>query len=90
MENEEIYRKQVIKTFFKNGVLLKIPIQNRKKNVVLQKISSRLAVDKVYSEIELNEILKRIYPDYENIKKLLLASRFIKIVDGYFVLISSR
>ena len=49
MENEENYRKQVLKTFFKNGQLLKIPTQNRKKDVVLQKVASRFTKDQEYT-----------------------------------------
>ncbi len=79
---EEAYRKQVLKTFFKNGMLLKMPTQNRKKDVVLQKIASRLLQDHLYSDEELNEILKKLYPDFEKLKAELLASRFIKTTRG--------
>lgn len=79
---DEAYRKQVLKTFFKNGVLLKIPEQNRKKDVVLEKISSKLIPEKMYSDDELNEILKKLYPDFEKLKAELLASRFVKKTKG--------
>lgn len=82
MENEEAYRKQVLKTFFKNGMLLKLPAQNRKKDVVLKKISSKLLQDHMYSDDELNEILKKIYPDFANLKVELLKSRFMKTTKG--------
>ena len=86
---EEIYRKQVLKSFFKNGILLKIPAQNRKKDVVLQKVSSRLIEDKMYSDAELNEVLKKIFPDFEILKTELLASRFIKTTKGQYQLVKT-
>lgn len=86
MENDEAYRKQVLKTFFKNGQLLKIPEQNRKKDVVLQKVSSRLVAGKTYSEAELDEILKKIFTDFERLKAELAASRFVKSSKGQFTL----
>ena len=86
MESEENYRKQVIRTFFKNGLLLKIPVQNRKRDVVLQKVSTRLIADKLYSDEEFTEVLKKIYPEFETLKKLLVASRFIKVVNNQFCL----
>lgn len=86
MKNDEVYRKQVLKTFFKNGQLLKIPEQNRKKDVVLQKVSTRLVAGKTYSDPELDEILKKIYPDFKLLKAELTASRFIKSTKGQYTL----
>ena len=86
MKNDDVYKKQVLKTFFKNGQLLKIPEQNRKKDVVLQKISSRLVSGKTYSDPELDEILKKIYPDFQRLKTELTASRFIKSTKGQHTL----
>ena len=87
MENEENYRKQVLKTFFKNGQLLKIPTQNRKKDVVLQKVASRFTKDQEYTETQLDETLKKIYPDFEKLKILFLSSRFIKKIKGAYHLV---
>ncbi len=86
---EEIYRKQVLKTFFKNGMLLKIPTQNRKKDVVLQKISTRLIEDKLYSDAELDEFLKKIFFDFETLRVELLASRFVKTTKGLHQLVKA-
>lgn len=86
MENDDVYRKQVLKTFFKNGQLLKIPEQNRKKDVVLQKISSRLVAGKTYSDPELDEVLKKIFPDFHRLKAELTVSRFIKSTKGQYSL----
>lgn len=90
MESEENYRKQVLRTFFKNGLLLKIPLQNRKKDVVLQKVSTRLMADKMYSEEQLNEVLKKIYPDFDSLRKILLASRFVKKINDQYCLASAK
>jgi hypothetical protein len=75
---EELYRKQVLKTFFKNGMLLQIPKQNRKKDVVMQKVATRFQVGKMYTEQELNEVLLKLFADCDKIKKEFLASRFVK------------
>lgn len=87
MENEENYRKQVIKTFFKNGQLLKIPDQNRKKDVVLQKVASRFVKDQSYTEAQLDDVLRKIFPEFEKLKVLFIASRFIKKTDGQYRLV---
>ena len=84
MENEDNYRKQVLKTFFKNGQLLKIPTQNRKKDVVLQKVASRFVKDQVYTEAQVDEVLLKIYPDLEKLKSIFLTSRFIKKTNGVY------
>lgn len=87
MGSEDAYRKQVIKTFFKNGMLIKLPAQNRKKDVVLQKISTRLIQGQMYSDEKLNEILIKLYPDFETLKTELLASRFVKKTKGQYHLV---
>lgn len=84
---DEAYRKQVLKTYFKNGMLLKFPVQNRKKDVVMQKVASRLDPEKTYSEEELNEVLKKIHPDFEKLKSELLASRFVKGLKGQYSIV---
>ena len=84
---DEAYRKQVLKTYFKNGMLLKFPVQNRKKDVVMQKVASRLDPEKTYSEEELNEVLKKIHPDFEKLKSELLASRFVKGSKGQYSIV---
>ena len=83
-EKEVAYRKQVLKTFFKNGMLLKLPSQNRKKDVVLQKISTRFVQNQMYSDNELNEILKKLFPDFAKLKAELINSRFMKITKGLY------
>ncbi len=87
MENDENYRKQVIKTFFKNGQLLKIPTQNRKKDVVLQKVATRFIKDQDYTEAQLDLVLQKLYPEFEKLKVLFLASRFIKKSNGLYQLV---
>jgi hypothetical protein len=78
VQNDEAYRKQVLKTFFKNGILLKFPVQNRKKDVVLQKIASRLVPEKMYTDEELLFLLKKFHADGEKLMAEMLASRFVK------------
>ncbi|MEQ1723503.1 MAG: DUF2087 domain-containing protein [Pseudobdellovibrio sp.] len=75
---EELYRKQVLKTFFKNGMLLQIPTQNRKKDVVMQKVATRFQADKMYTDAELNEVLQKLFADFEKLKIEFLGSRFMK------------
>ncbi len=87
MENDENYRKQVIKTFFKNGQLLKIPTQNRKKDVVLQKVATRFVKDQAYTDLQLDDVLRKIFPEFEKLKVLFVSSRFIKKTDGKYQLV---
>ncbi|MFZ3231795.1 MAG: ArsR family transcriptional regulator [Pseudobdellovibrio sp.] len=84
-DNSEIdYRKQVIKNFFKDGLLLSLPDQKRKRNLVLQIISQRLTPERMHTEQEFNDFLKKIFAAYEPIKNELLELRLVKITNGLY------
>ncbi|AGK99428.1 DUF2087 domain-containing protein [Clostridium pasteurianum] len=69
----------VIKTYIdENGALINYPAREKKKIIVLQEIVKNFSKGKIYSEKEINRILKRIYEDYATIRRALIEYGFIE------------
>lgn len=60
------------------GALLKFPLKQKQKLVVLREIVKRLEQDRIYTEKELNEQLKVIYADYAVIRRYLIEYGFLE------------
>lgn len=73
--------EQVISTMFSSLDPLKLatfPAKEKKKIVVLRKITEQLEKDKQYSEKELNTMLKAIYEDFATIRRYLIEYGFME------------
>ena len=73
-------REQVLKTVFESLSPLRLknfPKKEKRKIVVLTKISEELELGKIYTEKELNNILKEIYDDYAVIRRYLIEYGFM-------------
>lgn len=75
----EADRKKTVATYFdENGALRQIPSKEKKKIIVLCEIIKNFHKDTVYSEVEVNNILKRIYEeDYPTIRRALIEYGFM-------------
>jgi Trp operon repressor len=75
-------KADTIKTYMdENGRLKNYPAKEKKKIIVLSEIVKNFSNGKIYSEKELNRILKRIYEDYATIRRALIEYGFIERTD---------
>ena len=68
-------REKIIKGAFSSLsplVLRAIPPKDKKKTVVLGRIAEALEPDRRYTEKEINEFLKGIYPDFVSLRRYLI------------------
>ena len=65
-------KKTTEERFFENGVLKTIPSKHTAKLQVMEAIAAQFDKEKVYSEKEINELLKPIYPDFAIIRRYLI------------------
>lgn len=72
-EREEAYRQRVLDTFFEYGVLKSIPVQRKKKRIVLEKIVQSFETQRVYAESEVNEILLNFHEDFCTLRRDLIS-----------------
>lgn len=72
-------RKKTVATYFdNNGALKQIPSKEKKKIIILSEIIRNFHKDSVYTESEVNNILKRIYEeDYPTIRRALIEYGFM-------------
>lgn len=74
-------REKVLQTYFKeglNGPLSQFPAKEKRKIIVLTHILTKFAKGKTYTEIEVNEILKQVYPDFATIRRYLIEYGFLE------------
>ena len=67
------YQKEVLSNFFKYGKLQKIPVQQKKREIVLRKLLENFEADRTYTEKEVSEILAQYHPDYCTLRREMVA-----------------
>jgi hypothetical protein len=76
-ERLQRYRKKVLKAFMKNGRLIKIPAQYKKRLIILDEILTRFKFGVTYKENEVNDIIREICDDYTTIRRLFIDERMM-------------
>src|SRR5690606_30567120 len=74
-------KQKVLSTYFKDGKDGKLdtfPSKEKRKLIVLQNIIQHFKVTKIYTEKEVNEILKQIYDDVVTIRRYLIEYGFME------------
>ncbi|MGX9136351.1 DUF2087 domain-containing protein [Rummeliibacillus sp. JY-2-4R] len=73
-------QQELIAKYFPDGsdkAILRFPKKEKHKIVILREITSHLSKDIIYTEKELNEILKTYHEDYVQIRRYLIEYGFI-------------
>ena len=77
-ERMDAYRQKILKTFFYKDKLQQIPVQRKKRYVVLQEFAKKFEKDRKYSEVEVNEIITKSYDDYCLIRREMIEEQLLK------------
>lgn len=77
-ERMEKYRQKVLKTFFKKDKLIKLPVQWKKRMIVLDEFIKKFKPGKKYTEKEVNDVIMQSYDDYCTIRRLLIDIKIMK------------
>lgn len=78
---EEQERTKVLSTYFKKGLdggIETIPSKEKKKLIVLQHIVKRFEQGKVYTEKEVNDLLKAVHIDFVSLRRHLIEYGFME------------
>lgn len=84
-QREDAYRKKVIESFFDGEQLKSIPVQRKKKLIVLEKIAECFTPGQVYEEAALSETIARIHPDYCTIRRDMISEGILRRENGKYV-----
>lgn len=83
-QREEKYKQRVIESFFKYNKLKNLPVQKKKKQIVLEKIVESFEWDRIYTEKEVNLIIADFHDDFCTIRKDLISFNLMKRKDGVY------
>ncbi len=81
---EEKYEKAVLSNFFKLGKLVSIPVQQKKREIILRQIAKSFEIGKAYAESEVNLIIMSFHEDYCTIRRELLALKIFERANGSY------
>ena len=65
-------RQKIVETFFQEGHLTTIPQRQSQRRIVLEEIARKFTWGQIYSEIEVNTILKQVYDDASSLRRYLI------------------
>ena len=66
---DEKYRREVLSNFFKYGKLTRIPVQQKKREIVIRRIAEDFAANRDYTEKEVNEVILKYHDDFCTIRR---------------------
>lgn len=72
------YRKNVLNAFFKNNKLVRLPVQRKKRLIVLDEFIKKFKTGRIYSEQEVNDIIVKHYDDYCQVRRALIDEKIMK------------
>ena len=68
-QREEKYREKVLNSFFKYDKLIEIPVQRKKRQIILEKIVESFEKDREYTEKEVNIKIADFHDDFCTIRR---------------------
>lgn len=83
-------RSQVMRAFFRGGVLVQMPKQWRKRRIVLEQFLGKFQAGRRYREQEVNEIIKTLYPDHCTIRRMLVDEGYMARDGQHYELIAAE
>ena len=83
-QREEKYRERVLNSFFKYDKLIEIPVQKKKRQIVLEKIVESFEKDREYTEKEVNLIIADFHDDFCTIRRDLVGFDLMERKNGIY------
>ena len=83
-EREKQYKDGVIKDFFEYGKLKSIPVQQKKRRIVLEKILESFQGNKEYTEREVNIIIADFHDDFCTIRRDMVGFDMLERDNGIY------
>ena len=80
----DAYRDKVLKTFFRRGRLTQLPVQLKKRLIILEKILQEFEPEHKYTEHEVNQILLEFHEDVATLRREMIASGLMARQSGIY------
>ena len=83
-DEDDEYARRVMRDYFDGETLKQVPMQRKKRNVVLRWLAERFEHDRKYSEKEVNAIIKRHHEDSAWLRRELVDGRLMRREGGLY------
>jgi len=81
---EQLYREKVLENLFEYGKLKTIPVQRKKRRIVLEEIARRFESGRVYAEKEVNLIIADFHDDFCTLRREMIAEGIMERDKGQY------
>lgn len=81
---EQAYRQKIIETFFKFGKLKSIPVQRKKRLVILEHLVACFKYDETYTEKEVNLAIADFHDDFATLRRELIVEKLMTRENGIY------
>lgn len=81
---EDAYRQKVLSTFLRQGRLVSIPAQLKKRVIVLEKLAEEFEPGRTYSEREVNQVLVEYHDDVATLRRDMIGQRLMERDGGTY------
>lgn len=82
---DQAYRQKVLCTFFVDGKLLKIPVQLKKRMIVLEELASKFVPGQPYPEKQVNLILADYHDDFCTLRREMIGEGLLTRKEGVYL-----
>lgn len=83
-EREQQYREKVLQNLFEYGKLKTIPVQRKKRRIVLEEIAKHFEPGRNYAEKEVNLIIADFHDDFCTLRRELIAEGIMARENGVY------
>ena len=80
----ESWERKVLKTYFEDGRLTKIPDTRKKRDVILNWLVTQFEEGVRYPEAQVNAIIKRYHADSATLRRELIGNKLMQREDGFY------
>ena len=88
MENsprpDQAERDKIEKSFFKDGRLTELPAQRKKRIVVLERLVQAFELERDYTELEVNGVLKQFHADVATLRREFIDTKLMTRAAGVY------
>jgi ArsR family transcriptional regulator len=83
-ERMEKYRKKVVDSFFEYGKLKSLPVQRKKRRIILEEIFRAFEAEKDYTEREVNLLIADFHDDFCTIRRDMISEKLLERNNGIY------
>lgn len=81
---QQEYRDKILKNFIKNGKLVQIPVQRKKRRVILEEMLKQFEHNREYKEREVNIIIADFHDDFCTLRREMIMEKMFTRDKGVY------